>query len=107
MFADCSWQYKKIFYVVGKEIQKFCHIFPPDQFSTDSCYMRHSLSVPHPVFPLVESMDKSRMKETEQPEALFFVHLNMLNAGTKGVNAAISSRKHISATLDEGASGGE
>jgi hypothetical protein len=30
----------------------------------------------------------------------------MLNAGTKGANAAISSRKHISASLDEGASGG-
>jgi hypothetical protein len=51
-------------------------------------------------------MDKSRMKERVQLEVLFFVHLNMLNAGTKGVNAAISSRKHISATLDEGASGG-
>lgn len=37
-----------------------------------------------------------------QVEELFFVHLNMLNAGTKGVNAAISSRKHISATADGG-----
>ena len=37
-----------------------------------------------------------------QVEELFFVHLNMLNAGTKGVNAAISSRKHISATTDGG-----
>jgi len=41
-------------------------------------------------------------KERVQEEELFFVHLNMLNAGTKGVNAAISSRKHISATTDGG-----
>jgi len=27
----------------------------------------------------------------------------MLNAGRKGVNVAISNRKHISATVDEGA----
>jgi hypothetical protein len=41
-------------------------------------------------------------RERLQVEELFFVHLNMLNAGTKGVNAAISSRKHISATADGG-----
>ena len=39
-----------------------------------------------------------------QVQELFFVHLNMLNAGTKGVNAAISSRKHISATAAGGGS---
>lgn len=41
-----------------------------------------------------------------QPEDLCFAHLNVLNAGTNGANAAISSRKYISATVDEGASGG-
>lgn len=46
------------------------------------------------------------MKESAGLEVLFLVHLNVLNAGTKGVNAAISSRKHISAAPDEGAGGG-
>jgi hypothetical protein len=44
--------------------------------------------------------------EVTQLENLCFAHLNVLNAGTNGANAAISSRKYISATVDEGASGG-
>jgi len=65
----------------------------------------YSLPVqPNPRLSRASPVDKSQMKERErvQVEELFFVHLNMLNAGTKGVNAAISSRKHISATTNGG-----
>jgi hypothetical protein len=45
-------------------------------------------------------------EEGAQLEDLCFARLNVLNAGTNGANAAISSRKYISATVDEGTSGG-
>jgi hypothetical protein len=61
---------------------------------------------PEPIFPSQDPWINHRYERREgggevtQLEELRFAHLNVLNALTNCVNAAIPSRKRISATVD-------